>query len=305
MHNPVLLQEVITGLNIKKNGLYIDATVGEGGHMLEIAKRGGKVLGIDLDEKQVQNLSYVILGRSEVTTPEPLLDSGRTFAESDSASLARMTNNIVLVQGNFSDIEKIAKKNNFFPVEAVLFDLGLSMDQIQKSGRGFSYKKLGEPLDMRIDTSLVMTAAKLLKSLDQNELYEIFANYSEEINSLAISQALIRARSLRPIEKVADLIKIIDEVVGHKKQPTYARIFQALRIAVNDELENLKKGLKGALRVLKRKGRIIVISFHSLEDRIVKQFIRQNQLRQLNKKIIIAKDGLAFERSAKLRIFKI
>src|SRR3989338_5769564 len=133
MHTPVLLQEVITGLNIKKNGLYIDATVGEGGHMLEIAKRGGKVLGIDLDEKQVQNLSYVILGRSEVTTPEPLLDSGRTFAESDSASLARMTNNIVLVQGNFSDIEKIAIKNNFFPVDGVLFDLGLSLDQIQKS----------------------------------------------------------------------------------------------------------------------------------------------------------------------------
>ena len=277
MHTPVLLQEVITGLNIKKNGLYIDATVGEGGHMLEIAKRGGRVLGIDWDNKQIQNLELRIKNYKDIK----------------------------LEVGNFCEIESIAKKIGFYPVDGVLFDLGLSMDQIQKSGRGFSYKKLGEPLDMRIDTSLVMTAAKLLKSLDQNELYEIFANYSEEINSLAISQALIRARSLRPIEKVADLIKIIDQVVGHKKQPTYARIFQALRIAVNDELENLKKGLKGALRVLKRQGRIIVISFHSLEDRIVKQFIRQNQLRQLNKKIIIAKDGLAFERSAKLRIFKI
>src|SRR3989338_358047 len=251
MHNPVLLQEVITGLNIKKNGLYIDATVGEGGHLLEIAKRGGKVLGIDWDENQVQNLSHVILGRSpstslrinSVTTPESLLDSGRAFAESDSASLARMTSNIVLVQGNFADIEEIAIKNNFFPVDGVLFDLGLSLDQIQKSGRGFSYKNLDEPLDMRIDTTITMTAANLVKSLAQNELYEIFAHFSEEINSLAISQALVRTRSLRPINKVGDLIKIIDQVIGQKNKKTSARIFQALRIAVNNELENLKKGL--------------------------------------------------------------
>jgi len=292
MHNPVLLKETLEGLNIRQDGLYIDATVGEGGHLIEIAKRGGKVLGIDWDEKQIKNL---ILRHPEFI-------SGSDFKKQ---MLKLVQHDIRIVQGNFADIEDIAKKNNFFPIDSVLFDLGLSMDQIQKSGRGFSYKNLDEPLDMRIDTALATTASNLLKSLDQNELYEIFAHYSEEINSLAIGKALIRARSLRPINKVGDLIKIIDQVLGQKSNKTYARIFQALRIAVNDELENLNKGLKGALRVLKSQGRIVVISFHSLEDRIVKQFIRQNKLKQLNKKIIMSRNGLEFERSAKMRIISI
>lgn len=274
MHTPVLLKEALEGLNIKKDGLYIDATAGEGGHLLEIAKLGGKVLGIDQDADQIKQLAI----------------SNQQF------------NNIKLAVGNFADIESIAKINKFFPVNGILFDLGLSINQIQKSEKGFSYKNLDEPLDMRLSTTFEMTAAKIVNNFNQNELYEIFASYGEEINSLAISKAIVRTRTIKPIEKVGELINIIDQVTADKNNKTYARIFQALRIAVNSELENLKKGIDGSLKILKKKGRLVVISFHSLEDRIVKQFIKKNRLRQINKKLIKSKRGLGFERSAKLRI---
>lgn len=277
MHNPVFLKESIDGLNIKKDGLYIDATLGEGGHSFEIVKRGGKVLAIDWDDKQISNSKYQI-------------------AKSGSSK------KIKLVIGNFANIEKIAKENNFFPVDGVLFDLGLSMNQIKKSGRGFSYKKLDEPLDMRINKNLKISAADLVNSLNQNQLYEILARYGEEINSLAIVRTLVRARSLREIKTVGDLIRIIEKATGKKNRLIFARVFQALRIAVNDELENLKKGLAGALRVSKKRGRLVVISFHSLEDRIVKQFVKMNNLKQVNKKVITSKRLSEFERSAKMRI---
>ncbi|OGK10026.1 16S rRNA (cytosine(1402)-N(4))-methyltransferase [Candidatus Roizmanbacteria bacterium RIFCSPHIGHO2_01_FULL_35_10] len=213
-----------------------------------------------------------------------------------------MTNKIVLVQGNFKDIEKLAKENNFFPVDGILFDLGLSMYQLKKSGRGFSYKNLAEPLDMRISSAIESKASYLINNLEQNELYEIFARYGEEINSLAISKTVVRARSLKPIEKVGDLLQIIDEATGEKDNKTYARIFQALRISVNNELENLKKVLEGSLKILRKKGRLVVISFHSLEDRIVKQFINNNNLKQINKKLIKSTNRSNFERSAKMRV---
>ncbi|MBI4008898.1 16S rRNA (cytosine(1402)-N(4))-methyltransferase RsmH [Candidatus Roizmanbacteria bacterium] len=274
MHHPVLLKEVIEGLNIKPNGLYIDATAGEGGHMVEIAKRGGKVLGIDCDYEQIKRLTLNV----------------------------QRYKNIRIVQGNFAYIEKIAKENNFFLVDGILFDLGLSMNQLENSRRGFSYKKMDEPLDMRIDTTLSATASNVVNELDQQVLYEILSRYGEEINSLIISKEIVKRRQKKKIQTVVDLITTINKALGYKKNETHARIFQALRIAVNDELENLKKGLDGSLKILKNGGRIVVISFHSLEDRIVKQFIRNKKLRQINKKIIISINQFTFERSAKLRI---
>lgn len=274
MHTPVLLQAAVEGLNIKQGGFYIDATVGEGGHLLEISKQGGKVLGIDWDDKQIQNLELRI----------------------------KNYQNTKKVQGNFADIEKIAKANNFFPVDGVLFDLGLSTEQIQTAGRGFSYHKVNEPLDMRICSNLKTTAADIVNSFDQAELYEILAGYSEDINSLAISQAIIRTRAVKKINTVEDLLKIISEKIGIKDNRTNARIFQALRIAVNHEFDNLKKGLNGALNILKNEGRIVVISFHSLEDRIVKQFAKKNNLKQINKKVIKGNRNIGYERSAKLRV---
>jgi 16S rRNA (cytosine1402-N4)-methyltransferase len=273
MHTPVLLKDAVDGLDVKSGGLYIDATAGEGGHLLEIAKRGGRVLGIDRDEKQIERLALNV----------------------------ERLKNISLVQGNFADIEKIARDKGFFPADGILFDLGLSMEQIENSGKGFSYKKLRDPLDMRFDQKTQMKAEDIIKSSDKNQLYEILAKYGEEIRSMAISQTLVRARSVKPITEVGDLIRVIDEAIGKKDTKAYARVFQALRIAVNDEFENVKKALRGSVHILSERGRIVTITFHSLEDRIVKQFIREERLKQLNKKVAIA-NPRRFERSAKLRI---
>jgi len=267
-HTPVLLQQAIENLNIKKGGLYIDATFGEGGYSQEIIKRGGKVLAIEIDEDQIFNFQFSIF-------------------------------NLRIVQGNFAEIEKIAKENNFFPVDGVVFDLGLSMRQIEESGRGFSYKCFAEPLDMRIDTNLTVKASDLINSLTENQLYEIFAKNSEELNSRAVAKNIVYARHLKPIKTVADLIFSIDKAIDKKDKRVYQRIFQALRIEVNQELDNLKRGLAGSLKILKKGGRLVVISFHSLEDRIVKNFVREKKLNFFQKKLI--RGERSFERSAKLR----
>ncbi|QQG44817.1 MAG: 16S rRNA (cytosine(1402)-N(4))-methyltransferase RsmH [Candidatus Roizmanbacteria bacterium] len=281
MHTPVLLEEVIEGLDVKKDGLYIDATVGEGGHLVKIAEKGGKVLALDWDGAQISNIKCQMSNLENVT-----------FAVS-----------------NFSQIEKKAKELNFYPVDGILFDLGLSMKQIAEGGRGFSYRNQNEPLDMRISLSTKVNASDLVNSLSEQELYEIFASYGEEIYSQAIAQAVISFRIRRKIKTVGDMIKAIDYGVKDKglndqfqKNKVYTRIFQALRIAVNKEFENLKKGLKQAMEILKPGGRIAVITFHSREDRIVKQFARENGWESTQKKVIAGDRRISFERSAKLRI---
>lgn len=276
MHTPVLLQKTIDFLEVKKEGLYIDATFGEGGHGIEIIKKGGKLLGIEWDEIQYK--------RSKIKFKN-LLEEKR----------------LILVNDNFKKIDKIAQKNNFFPIDGVIFDLGLSATQIFEGNRGFSYNKLNEDLDLRINSSLKLTGADLINSLDQQQLYEIFAKYSEEVNSLRLSQAIISARKVKRISKVRDLIEIINRNV-ESNEKIYARIFQALRIVVNNELENLKEGLMGAFKILKPTGRVLVISFHSVEDRLVKNFVIKNKLKFLTKKPIRAKNNLSFERSAILRV---
>ena len=214
MHTPVLLEQVIKALDIRKGGLYIDATFGEGGYSKAILDKGGKVLGIDLDPEQIIN-NHPPAGGSNI--------------------------NLKLVEGNFADIEKIAKKNNFYPVDGIVFDLGLSMRQINHSGRGFSFKKLSEPLDMRMSTDTEMTANYLLNRLSEPQLYEIFAKNSEEINSQKIAHEIILKRQFKKLEIVGDLINCIDKAVGEHDNNAYRRIFQALRIQVNDEFNNLKK----------------------------------------------------------------
>lgn len=276
MHQPVLLQEVIKYLGDIKNKFFIDATFGEGGHSLEIIKRGGKVLGIEWDQQQYEKAKIKYKHYLEI-------------------------GNLKLVNENFSQIEKVAKKNKFFPVEGVLFDLGLSMTQLWQSGRGFSYKKIYEPLDMRLNLNLKIKAADLINSLEKEKLYEILAKYSEEIYSLRLVEAIISARKIKKIEKVKDLVDIIDKAIG-KNEAVYKRVFQGLRIAVNNELENLKLGLEGALSILNEKGRILVISFHSLEDRLIKNIIKEKKLKMLTKKGIQSKNNLKFQRSAILRI---
>lgn len=267
MHTPVLLDQVIEALEIKKDGLYIDATFGEGGYSRAILEKGGKVLAIDLDKEQVEN-----------------------------------SNDITVVQGNFGDVEQIAKDNNFFPVDGVVFDLGLSMRQISQSGRGFSFKKLEEPLDMRMSLETEMTAKYLLNRLSEQELFDVFSRNSEEINSQKIAREVIIKRQFKKLETVGDLIGCIDKAVGESDNSAYKRIFQALRIQVNGEFENLKNGLLGATEIIKDDGKIAVVTFHSLEDRIVKNFSKTAGIKLLNKKPIMNRRGRSFEKSAKLRL---
>ena len=274
MHTPVLLTQVIEALEIVKDGLYIDATFGEGGYSQAIIQNGGKVLALDLDKDQIVNC----------------LDS------------RLRGNDIVLVEGNFGDIEKIAQDNNFFPVDGVVFDLGLSMKQISQSGRGFSFKKLNEPLDMRMSLNSEMTAKYLLNHLSVSELYDVFARNSEEINSQKIAHEIIIKRQFKKLETVGDLINCIDKAMDGQDNNVYKRIFQALRIQVNDEFENLKSGLLGAAKIIKDDGKIAVVTFHSLEDRIVKNFSKTQGIKLLNKKPIMNRRGRNFEKAAKLRL---
>ncbi len=272
MHTPVLLDQVIEALNIKKNGLYIDATFGEGGYSRAIIDKGGKVLGIDLDKDQLTNFRV-----KELT-------------------------GLKVVEGNFADIEKIAKENNFFPVDGIVFDLGLSMSQISRSGRGFSFKKFNEPLDMRISLNSEMQAKDLLNHLSESELYDVFAKNSEEVNSQKIAHEIIIKRQFKKLETVGDLINCIDKAIGETSNNVYKKIFQALRIEVNQEFDNLKKGLIGASSLIKEKGKIAVVTFHSLEDRIVKKFSKIQGIKLLIKKPIVNRSGKSYERSAKLRV---
>lgn len=271
MHTPVLLTQVIEALEIKKNSLYIDATFGEGGYSQAIVNAGGKVLALDLDKAQISN--------------SPLL-----------------MNNLKLVEGNFGNVEQIAKENNFFPVDGVVFDLGLSMRQISQSGRGFSFKRLNEPLDMRMNLENEMTAKYLLNHLSEAELFDVFAKNSEEINTQKIAHEIIIKRQFRKLETVGDLIGCIDKAVGETNHNVYKRIFQALRIQVNDEFENLKNGLNGAMKIIKEDGKVAVVTFHSLEDRIVKNYSKTIGVKLSNKKPITNRRGRSFEKTAKLRI---
>lgn len=276
MHRSVFLEEAIRALEVKEGKRYIDATLGGGGHTSKILKLGGKVLAIEWDDERFKSSKF------------------------------RGFKNFRLVLGNFEEIEKIAKTNNFYPVDGVLFDLGLSMEQLDSSGRGFSFKKENEPLDMRISRKLKWTAADFVNSLSAKKLYEVFARYSEEINSWPIAQAIVNARRLKEIKTVGDLRRVIDSLeLKGKKESILRRIFQALRIKVNDELENLKQGLEGAVKILNKNGRIVVISFHSLEDRIIKQFIQKNNLKILNKKVAIKRQREKFERTAQMRVFSL
>ena len=276
MHTPVLLKLAVKGLALKKEGIYIDATAGEGGHLQVIAKKCARVLAIDIDKKQITNLKEKF----------------------------RQQANIILRQGNFAAIESIAKKANFYPVDGVLFDFGLSYCQIKEAGLGLSFNQDQEILDMRLDNEQPLSAYVLLNTCSQEELFTIFAKNSEEIYSQQIAREIVKIRSRKKIIYVYQLKQIIDLVLGKKNNyRTYARIFQALRIAVNNEFENIKLGLKGAYRLLKSNGRLVVISFHSLEDRIVKQFAREHNLLLLNKKAVDNNNSdYSFERSAKIRI---
>ena len=292
-HTPVLLKETIDLLQVKTGKKYIDATLGGAGHTEGIVKRGGIVLGIDVDQEA---LRYV-------------KESQKSKVKSQK---------LVLAKGNFRDLGKIAHLNGFNKVWGIIFDLGVSSYQLESAKRGFSFLK-GGPLDMRMDEALGVKASDLINILTKGELYEIFTKLGEERRARAISDSIVSARRIAPIQTTGDLLTVIQEAYGIKGELTdFAkanigkRVFQALRIVVNDELENIKEALPKSLELLEMRGRLAVISFHSLEDRIVKQsfldFEKRNMGKIITKKPIIASGEEAGNnsrsRSARLRVFE-
>lgn len=292
-HTPILVDEVIKGLRIEKDGKYIDATVGGGGYAKEILKLGGVLLGIDADREAIE------YSKKELKT-----SLGKT--RDKLSSNLKTSKNWRIIQGNFKNIETIALENGFGEVNGVLFDLGVSSHQIDTPGRGFSYRFADARLDLRMNQSEGQTAADLINFLSEEDLYEIFARFGEEKLARPIARAVVLTRSLKLIRTVGDLVRIVEEVSGRRDKATMSRIFQSIRIAVNHELEALSEGLQGAYNVLRAGGRLAVLSYHSLEDRMVKLFLRNEPWNILTLKPIIAKTNEKMinprSRSAKLRI---
>jgi len=291
-HIPVLLKEVLKYLNPQAGQNFIDCTIGFGGHALSILKRiapQGKILGIELDEKVLE------IFKKKITSER-----------------------LILVQGNFTDLKKIAKENSFYPINGILFDVGMSSWQIEKSGRGFSFRK-NEPLDMRFGSRTSkspksLTAEEIINQWSEEELIKIFQEYGEERYARKIAYLICRARQVQLIKTTNQLVEVIQQAVPiryqHRRIHFATRTFQALRIAVNDELNNLKKALPQALEILEKNGKLAIISFHSLEDRIVKIFFRETakegNLDILTKKPIRPSQGEVNlnprSRSARLRV---
>jgi 16S rRNA (cytosine1402-N4)-methyltransferase len=284
-HKPVLLKEVIECLKVEKNKNYIDCTIGEGGHAIEILKKNGprgKVLGIEIDPELYKKLKGEKLER------------------------------LILVNDSYCNLEKIVKKLNFKKVAGILFDLGISSWHLEKSKRGFSFLR-EEPLDMRFDPNQSLTAEKILNEWSEREIEKILKDYGQEKFAKKISRMICKERKAKPIKTTHQLVKILERATPvwyQRKRIHFAtKTFQALRIAVNKELDNLKNALPKALEVLESEGRLAIISFHSLEDRIVKNFFKENFKKGLIK--IITKKPIrpSFEeikknprsRSAKLR----
>lgn len=290
-HTPVLLKESIDLLKIRKGGKYIDATLGGGGHTKKILDLGGKVLAIEVDEDAIEYVKEKL----------------------------GIRNDLILIKGNFKDIDEIAHLNNFNLVDGILFDLGVSSHQIDTPKRGFSFLKEG-PLDMRMDKDSPVTAEALVNLLGKGELYDIFNNFGQERRSWFISNSIIRTRRIKPIQTTGDLTKIIEKAYGIRegkateftKNLVNKKVFQALRIAVNTELENLEQALPKAIYLLKEKGRIAVISFHSLEDSIVKKTFKDFERKNMGKIITDKPISVSIKeqeenpraKSAKLRVFE-
>ena len=294
MHIPVFPKEVLQYLDPKPNENFIDCTIGEAGHAIEILKKtspGGKLLGIDLNEDSLKS--------SEFKIKESGLDGKR----------------IVLANDNFANLKNIAERFNFRPVQGILFDLGISSEELEKSGRGFSFLK-DEPLLMTLRKDIKpddLTAEKIVNNFRTEELEKIFKEYGEERFAGRIAARIAEERKRKRIKTTGELVEIIRKALPAKykygKIHFATRTFQALRIATNDELANLEKALVQALNVLSLRGRLAVISFHSLEDRIVKNFLKERQ-RNNSVKIFTKKPvrpgeeeiaGNPRSRSAKLR----
>ena len=299
----MLLNESLNGLNIKPGGIYVDGTLGRAGHAIEILKRlnGGRLLAIDRDEEAINEAKALLSDYKDRTT---------------------------LIHGNFRDIAKIMDEEGVEKVDGMLFDLGVSSPQLDNAARGFSYMQ-DASLDMRMDKNDSLTASEVINNWQENQLRKIFYEYGEERYSKSIAHAIVKKRTDQKIDTTFKLNEVITSAIPaaarREAQHPSKRCFQALRIAVNDELNSISDMLKTVPTLLKPEGRLSVISFHSLEDRLVKRAFTSAAkgcncprgtpvcicgvkpvLKLINKKPIIAGNDEAERnpraRSAKLRI---
>ncbi len=291
-HVPALLDESINGLNIRPDGIYVDVTFGGGGHSREILKRlkKGRLIAFDQDEDAIRNV------------PD---DKRLTF-----------------LNQNFRFLKNNLKFNGITEIDGLIADLGVSFHQFDEPERGFTFRQ-DVQLDMRMNKKGSVTAAALLKTLDEAALAKIFYDFGELVNSRKIAREIAVARSVRPVTTVSDMINAIGKLAPPRQEHKfYARVFQALRIAVNHEIDYLKEMLEQAQELLKKDGRLVIITYHSLEDRVVKNFMRTGNFEGEEKKDfygnlitpfrILSKKGIVPEeieieenkraRSARLRI---
>ena len=253
-HLPVLAEEVMSMLSPASGSLQIDATVGGGGHterILEATTPDGRLLGLDAD--------------------------GAAIARVDARLRPRFGDRLVLRRANFRELKDVAPNAGFGAVDGMLFDLGLSSFQLADTDRGFGIRA-GGPLDMRFDTTRGVPAAELLATLDADELTALFRRFGEEPNARRIARAIVDARRTAPVSTAEELAALVERVSprstsGRRRIHPATRVFQALRIAVNEELDALQDGLAAAVDLLRPGGRLVVLSYHSLEDRIVKRFL--------------------------------
>ena len=248
-HIPVLLKETLDGLAVRRGGRYVDGTLGRAGHTREILERGGEVLGIDRDEAAVEEVGEW------------------------KARAGELGRRLTIARGNHGDLERIANENGWTEVDGVLLDLGVSSPQLDEAGRGFSFLREG-PLDMRMDRSGGLTAADLVNGTDAPGLERIFRRWGEEVQAGRIAKAICRETGAgHRFSTTSELADFIEGLVGRRngRHPA-TRVFQALRMAVNDEEGELERALAGGLALLKAGGRFAVITFESITDRIVKRY---------------------------------
>jgi len=253
-HIPALLDESIEGLNIRPDGIYVDATFGGGGHSMEILKRltAGKLIAFDQDE------------------------DARLNAPDDSR--------FIFLEQNFRFLKNNLSFNSIKSIDGLIADLGVSFHQFDEAERGFTFRH-DAPLDMRMNRKGSLTAASLIQTADESLLADIFYNYGELTNSRKIARNIAEARSGKPVTSAGELISAIEKLAPPRQENKfYAKVFQALRIAVNHEIDFLKEMLLQALEMLNTGGRLVMITYHSLEDRVVKNFMKTGNFEGISKK---------------------